>query len=153
LLDKIDIRSRIHAVRGKQIIIDEELAELYTVETKALNQAVKRNIDRFPERFMFQLTQQEVDVLRSQIVTSKFVEKAHGGRRYLPYAFTEQGVAIFGRKLEMPEIYAHVVAVFFQVCHFRPPRTKAHAIFDKINTCAASSAVLYCGEAATKIFP
>ena len=89
------IKSRIFTVRGVQILLDRDLAELYGVETKALNQAVKRNINRFPIRFMFQLSEQESEDLRSQIVTSSW-----GGRRYLPYAFTEQGVAMLASVLK-----------------------------------------------------
>jgi hypothetical protein len=70
-------------------MLDSDLAELYGVETKSFNQAVKRNLDRFPEDFMFQLTENEFENLRSQIVTSSW-----GGARYLPMAFTEQGVAM-----------------------------------------------------------
>lgn len=76
-------------VRGERVILDTDIAVLYGVQTKALVQAVKRNLDRFPEDFMFQLTPEETSNLRYQIGTSR-----HGGRRYLPYAFTEQGVAM-----------------------------------------------------------
>lgn len=88
------IESMIFQVRGKKIMLDSELALLYGVETKVLIQAVKRNKDRFPEDFMFQLTKEEFISLRSQIVTSN-----RGGRRYLPYAFTEQGVAMLSSVL------------------------------------------------------
>ena len=91
----IDIRDLIHVARGRQVMIDEDLAVLYGVETKVFNQAVKRNEARFPERFRFRLTKDEYALLRSQSVTSK----AHGGRRYLPYAFTEQGVAMLSAVL------------------------------------------------------
>jgi len=77
-----------------KVILDADLAEMYGVETKVLLQAVKRNIERFPEDFMFQFTKQEYAHLRSQIVTSKW-----GGRRYPPYAFTEQGVAMLSSVL------------------------------------------------------
>src|SRR5689334_18409131 len=83
------IDERIVAVRGCKVMFDEDLAELYGVETGALNRAVKRNLDRFPEDFMFRLTAQEAESLRCQIGTSN-----RGGRRYLPYVFTEQGVAM-----------------------------------------------------------
>jgi ORF6N domain. len=83
------IQSKIHTIRGQKVILDRDLAALYGVETKVLNQAVKRNMERFPSDFMFQLTENEWECLRSQIVTSN-----KGGRRYLPYAFTEQGVAM-----------------------------------------------------------
>ena len=81
-------------IRGQKVMLDADLATLYNVETKVLVQAVKRNIDRFPEDFMFQLTQQEFDDLKSQIVTSSW-----GGRRYPPYAFTEQGIAMLSSVL------------------------------------------------------
>jgi hypothetical protein len=76
-------------VRGERVILDADIAGLYGVETKALVQAVKRNLDRFPDDFMFQLTAEEASNLRYQFGTSSW-----GGRRYLPYAFTEQGVAM-----------------------------------------------------------
>jgi len=88
------IERKIYLIRGHKVILDEDLAELYNVATKVLVQAVKRNIDRFPDDFMFQLNDQEVRVLRSQIVTSRW-----GGRRYAPYVFTEQGVAMLSSVL------------------------------------------------------
>lgn len=91
------IESRIWLIRGQKVLLDSDLAALYQVETKALNQAVRRNRDRFPEDFMFQLTEQEYESLRSQIVTSN--EPARGGRRYYPYAFSEQGVAMLSSVL------------------------------------------------------
>ena len=85
------IKNKIHNIRGKYVILDRDLAELYEVETKVLNQAVKRNIERFPEDFMFQLDENEEKIfLRSQFVT---LEKGRGKhRKYLPYAFTDHGV-------------------------------------------------------------
>jgi len=77
-------------------MLDSDLAEIYGVETKVLNQAVKRNRDRFPEDFMFQLTNEEAEALRSQFVTSK---KGRGGRRYAPYAFTEHGAVMLASVL------------------------------------------------------
>ena len=91
-----DIARAILALRGQRVLLDEVLAELYGVETKVLVQAVKRNLARFPEDFMFQLTDSEWAALRSQIVTSK---PSRGGRRYAPYAFTEQGVAMLSSVL------------------------------------------------------
>ncbi|HKI04237.1 MAG TPA: ORF6N domain-containing protein [Thermoanaerobaculia bacterium] len=82
-------------LRGEKVILDSEIALLYEVETKALVQAMKRNLDRFPRDFMFQLTREEVEFLRCQSGTSK----GRGGRRYLPYAFTEQGVAMLSSVL------------------------------------------------------
>lgn len=88
------ITQAILLIRGHKVMLDSDLAELYGVATKVLIQAVKRNIDRFPEDFMFQLTEQELGNLRSQFVTSSW-----GGRRYPPYAFTEQGVAMLSSVL------------------------------------------------------
>ena len=90
------IEGKIYLVRSKKVMLDSDLAELYNVETKVLLQAVKRNKDRFPEDFMFQLDKKEFEVLRSQFVTSN---KGRGGRRFKPYAFTEQGVAMLSSVL------------------------------------------------------
>ncbi len=89
------IANAILYIRGHKIILDADLANLYEVETKVLIQAVKRNINRFPEDFMFQLSKEEFEILRSQFVTSS----QWGGRRYPPYAFTEQGVAMLSSVL------------------------------------------------------
>jgi hypothetical protein len=91
------VEQRIYLARGQKVMLDRDLAELYGVETKALNQAVKRNRDRFPSDFMFQLTAAETQVLRSQFVTSN---ESRGGRRYRPYAFTEHGVAMLSSVLK-----------------------------------------------------
>ena len=90
------IVKRILIIRGHKVMLDSDLAELYGVATKILVQAVKRNLNRFPDDFMFQLNYQEVAALRSQIVTSK---PGRGGRRYPPYVFTEQGVAMLSSVL------------------------------------------------------
>ena len=91
------IDRRIYIVRGRKVMLDADLAELYQVETRALNQAVRRNLDRFPEDFMFQLTAQEASTLRSQIVT---LEKGRGRySKYAPLAFTELGVAMLSSVL------------------------------------------------------
>ena len=90
------IERQILLLRGHKVMLDSDLAALYGVETKTLIQAVKRNSERFPEDFMFQLTNQEVIGLRSQIVTSNV---GRGGRRYPPYVFTEHGVAMLSSVL------------------------------------------------------
>ena len=95
IIDNQTIQDKIYTIRGVQVMVDRDLAELYNVETRALKQAVKRNIERFPEDFMFRLSNSEIDSVRSQIVTSRkkdFFAGQEGGRRYLPYAFTEQGI-------------------------------------------------------------
>jgi hypothetical protein len=84
----------VFVVPGMKAMLDSDLAALYEVETKQLNQAVKRNIERFPDDFMFQLTKDEFEILKSQNVTSSW-----GGRRTLPYAFTEQGIAMLSSVL------------------------------------------------------
>ena len=93
------IEKRIFVVRGRQVMLDEDLADLYGVETKRLVEQVKRNIERFPADFMFQLDETEMAALRSQIATSK---SGRGGRRYAPYVFTEQGVAMLSSVLNSP---------------------------------------------------
>ena len=91
------IAQRIFEIRGQRVMLDSDLAEMYRVSAKVLNQAVKRNAERFPEDFMFRLTQEEADSLRSQIVTLKAGRGQH--RKYLPFAFTEQGVAMLSSVL------------------------------------------------------
>lgn len=88
------IEGKILLIRNKKVMLDRDLAKLYEVETKYLKQQVNRNIERFPDDFMFQLTRNEFNNLRSQIATSSW-----GGTRYLPYAFTEQGVAMLSSVL------------------------------------------------------
>ena len=91
------IEKKIYLIRGLKVMLDSDLAKLYGVSVKVLNQGVKRNISRFPEDFMFQLTKEEYDSLRSQIVTLKTGRGKH--RKYLPYVFTEQGVAMLSSVL------------------------------------------------------
>ena len=93
----LDIKRLIYIIRNQQIMLDSDLAALYQVETSELNQAVRRNISRFPEKFCFQLTGDEYDVLKSQFVISSLSgDKTgkHGGRRTMPYVFNEQGIAM-----------------------------------------------------------
>ena len=98
ILDENDLKNKIYTIRGVQVMLDSDLAEIYGVETKRLNEQVKRNIERFPEEFMFQLFAEEFEVLRSQIATSK--KETRGGRQYLPFVFTEQGVAMLSAVLK-----------------------------------------------------
>jgi len=92
----VSILNMIYEIRGYNVMLDSDLARLYEIETKTLNRAVKRNLDRFPDFFMFQLTEDEFDSLRYQIGTSK---EGKGGRRYLPFAFTEHGVLMLSSVL------------------------------------------------------
>ena len=100
---QLDIENKILVIRGQHVMLDFDLAEIYGYTVKALNQQVKRNINRFPADFMFQLTRDEVDLVKSQIVTSpnqKYFAGQEGGVRKLPYAFTEHGVAMLASVLK-----------------------------------------------------
>ena len=92
------VMEKIYLIRGKKVMLDRDLAKLYSVETKVLKQAVRRNKDRFPDDFMFELSNEEFEILRSQFVTSSW-----GGLRYSPMAFTEQGIAM----ISSIRIYKH----------------------------------------------
>ena len=98
--DSANIQNLIYVIRGKQVMLDSDLAQLYQIETRTLNQSVKRNIKRFPERYRFQLTGEEYEDLKSQIVISSTDDGNHGGRRKLPFAFTEQGIAMLSSVLK-----------------------------------------------------
>jgi len=116
----------IFEIRGYQVMLDADLARIYQVETKVLNQAAKRNIDRFPPEFMFQLTMDEYEILRSQFVTSKY---SQGGRRYLPFAFTEHGVIMLSSVLNSKiatQINIAVVKAFIEMRRYiaKPIRKK-----------------------------
>jgi hypothetical protein len=109
--------SRIFLVRGQKIMLDADLAELYGVTTKRLNEQVKRNIDRFPPDFMFQLNTKEYDSLRSQFATSK-EQSGRGGRRYMPYVFTEHGAIMAASVLDSEravQVSIYVVRAFVQL--------------------------------------
>ena len=111
--------NKIYFLRGKKIMLDEDLALLYNVEAKRLNEQVKRNVERFPEDFMFQLSIKEALNLKSQIATSSLVhDKVWGGRRKLPYAFTEQGVAMLSSVLSSKtaiEVNIRIIRVFTKI--------------------------------------
>lgn len=112
-LQTMQIEHIIYMIRGQKIILDSDLASLYEVETKVLNQAVKRNLDRFPPDFMFQLTEDEFANLRSQFATSSW-----GGRRYPPFAFTEHGAMMVASVLNSPraiEMSVYVVRSFVKL--------------------------------------
>ena len=122
----LDVKNNIHNIRGKQVILDSDLAELYGVETRILNQAVKRNIERFPSDFMFQLTQEEFLFWKSQIVMSNFVEKEKAnkfkmGFRKLPFAFTEQGVSMLSgilRSKKAVQVNIKIMRAFVEMRRF-----------------------------------
>jgi len=110
------IERRIYLIRGHNVMLDSDLAELYQVETRALIQAVKRNRDRFPEDFTFQLTSEEAASLRSQFVISK--PTGRGGRRYMPYVFTEHGALSLSFVLKSTRAIAmsiHIIRTFIKL--------------------------------------
>ncbi|MCI5724608.1 ORF6N domain-containing protein [Fusobacterium sp.] len=130
----IEIQKIIYSFRGKQVMIDSDLAKLYQVETKVFNQAVKRNINRFPENFRFQLTENEYEDLKSQIVTSSNINN-HGGRRYLPYVFTEQGIAMLSAILKSDiavEISICIMNAFIEMRKFLLSNYELFSRIDKI---------------------
>ncbi|MGW8168440.1 MAG: ORF6N domain-containing protein [Sulfurovaceae bacterium] len=120
------IENKIHTIRGLQVMLDMDLAKLYHVESKRLNEQVKRNRERFPSNFMFQLTEEEYQNLRSQFAISSLrsqsvTSKEHGGRRYLPYVFTEQGVSMLSAVLRSQraiEISIQIINAFVQMRKF-----------------------------------
>ena len=116
-----EIQGMIYTIRGKQVMLDSDVANLYHYETKKINQAVKRNIERFPEGFCFQLTESELENLRSQFVTSSLGTGNYGGRRYLPYVFTEQGIAMLAPLLKNKiavQVSINIMNAFVIMRHF-----------------------------------
>lgn len=93
------IQSKIYEIRGQRVMLDFDLAELYQVETRTLKQAVRRNIERFPEDFMFEITEAEYNYLKNSMTSQIVISNERGGRRYMPFAFTEQGVAMLSSVL------------------------------------------------------
>jgi len=124
LITTDDIRSKVYIIRGQQVMLDQDLAEIYGYQVKNLNQQVKRNLTRFPEDFMFQLTKEEVELVKSQFVTSRnigYFEGQEGGRRKLPYAFTEQGIYMLatvlrGKLAEQQSIF--IMRTFREMRHY-----------------------------------
>ena len=126
------IRDSILLIRGHKVMLSHDLASLYGVETKVLNQAVSRNRERFPDDFMFQLTADEVVVLRSQIVTSSW-----GGRRTAPYAFTEQGVAMLSSVLRSSQAVAvniEIMRAFVRLRQLLATHTELAQRLDELET-------------------
>lgn len=93
------IQSKIYEIRGQRVMLDFDLAELYQVETRTLKQAVRRNIERFPSDFMFEITESEYNYLKNSMTSQIVISNERGGRRYMPFAFTEQGVAMLSSVL------------------------------------------------------
>ena len=134
LMDETNITDLIYTIRGKQVMLDSDLAGLYQVETRVFNQAVKRNSNRFPEQFRFQLTEEEYKNLRSQFVTSS-EDNTHGGRRYMPYAFTEQGIAMLSAVLKSDtavEISIRIMNSFVEMRKFLISNQQLFSRLDRV---------------------
>jgi hypothetical protein len=123
-----DLGQLIFVLRDQRVILDSDLAALYHVPTKALNQAVKRNADRFTVEFAFPLTRKELAILKSQFVTSSF----HGGRRTLPYAFTEHGVLMASNVLKSPRAIAVSVALIKAFVRLRELITSSQGVTKRL---------------------
>lgn len=132
ILEENSIRSKIHVIRGQQVMLDRDLAALYGVETKRLNEQVKRNIERFPEQFCFQLTRDELENLKIQNsvksqfatspdITNNLFSGQEGGTRKLPFVFTEQGIAMLSAVLKSEtaiKASIQIISVFVKMRHF-----------------------------------
>lgn len=120
IVDNREIQNMIYTIRGKQVMLDSDLAELYQVKTGRMNEQVKRNLNRFLEHFRFQLTESDKN-LRSQIVTSRENDSTHGDRRYMPCVFTEQGIAMLSPVLKsdiIVDVSIKIMVAFEEIRNF-----------------------------------
>ena len=131
---QFDIKSMIYVVRNQQVMIDSDLAMLYQVETRVLNQAVKRNISRFPERFRFQLTKEEYENLKSQFVISSLEDdNGYGGRRKLPFVFTEQGIAMLSAVLRSDVAIRVSIRIMDTFVEMRKYMANTSLLYERLN--------------------
>lgn len=145
LLPLESITHRILLLREQKVLLDADLAALYGVETKVLLQAVKRNLERFPEDFMFRLTNQEFNILRSQSVTSSseaLETPRWGGRRTAPYAFTEQGVAMLSSILSSPQAVQVNIAIMRAFVKLRELAMTHHDLAKQLNALEEKTALM-----------
>ena len=134
IVDNREIQNMIYTIRGKQVMIDSDLAILYQVETKYLNRQRSRNIGRFPQVFCFQLTKEEYEFLRCQNVTSK-KESGSGGRRYMPCVFTQQGIAMLSVVLKNDiavEVSVKIINIFVEIRNFLLSNREMFARLDRV---------------------
>ncbi|WP_314793545.1 ORF6N domain-containing protein, partial [Eggerthia catenaformis] len=134
MVDNIEIQSMIYTIRGKQVMVDSDLAELYKVTTGNLNKAMKRNLSRFPEHFCFQLTEREYENLRFQNGSSS-ANNNYGGRRYMPYVFTEQGIAMLSAVLKSDvavEVSIKIMNSFVEMRRFLISNQELFSRLDRI---------------------
>ena len=116
-----DIKNLIYTIRGKQVMLDSDVAMLYHYETKNINKAMKRNIERFPDDFCFQLTEKESENLRFQFGTSSLEKENYGGRRQLPYVYTEQGISMLAGVLKNEiaiQVSINIIRAFIEMRKF-----------------------------------
>ena len=126
------IMNQIYYMRGQKVMIDRDIAELYGVETKRLKESVKRNIDRFPDDFMFEMNQVEFQNLRSQFATSR---SEHGGSRYLPMVFTEQRIAMLSSVLDSKRaisVNIQIIRIFTRIRQMLLDNTEVRLAIEKI---------------------
>ena len=129
-----DIKNLIYVVRNQQVMLDSDLAMLYQVETKRLNEAAKRNISRFPERFRFQLTKEEYKNLKSQFATSSLEDNnGYGGRRKLPYVFTEQGIAMLSAVLRSDAAIRVSIKIMDTFVEMRKYMANTSLLYERLN--------------------
>ncbi|MEA1891764.1 MAG: ORF6N domain-containing protein [Campylobacterota bacterium] len=142
IIDEKNIKDKIYTIRDIQVMVDEDLAQLYEVETKQLNKSVNRNIKRFPEKFRFQLNHEEYENLRFQTGTSSLKsqnvtlssDKQHGGRRYLPYVFTEQGVSMLSAVLRSDTAINISIKIIDTFVNMRKFISQNTLIFQRLDT-------------------
>ncbi len=133
-----NIKNMIYVVRNQQVMLDSDLAMLYQVETKRLNEAVKRNISRFPERFRFQLTKEEYENLKSQFATSSLDEdNGYGGRRKLPFVFTEQGIAMLSAVLRSDVAIRVSIGIMDTFVEMRKYMANTSLLYERLNAMEA----------------
>ena len=131
IISNDDIKNKIYTIRGMQVMLDSDLAELYQVETKNLNKASNRNVERFPEDFRFKLTKEEFENLRFQTGTSS---ESYGGRRYMPYVYTEQGISMLASVLRSKiaiQVSINIMRTFIEMRHFIANNA---ALFERISS-------------------
>lgn len=132
-ISEASIRSLIYVVRGQQVMMDSDLAILYQVETGALNRSVKRNINRFPSDFCFQLTDSEYENLKCQFGISSLSKNGYGGRRYLPYVFTEQGISMLSAVLHSKTAVNVSIGIMRAFVEMRRFLTSNSLMFERVN--------------------
>ena len=134
IIDEENIKNRIFSIRGLSVMLDRDLAELYEVESKRLNEQVKRNIERFPENFRFQLTQEEYKILRSQIATLRLDSENEWGKhtKYLPYVFTEQGVSMLSAILKSKVAIEVSIKIINSFVNMRKIISQNSSIFQRL---------------------